>query len=409
LALESGAIGMQLDTEDILQILDHFSTLKDPRSHINRKHLLGELMVICVASVLAGCEGPIAIGRWAVMKRTWLKEHLELPGGIPSHDTIGRLLMVIRPAAFQACFANWLTAIIKAKEPSLPQVDADSATPAACAATPPRHLAVDGKTLRRSHDRRRGLGPLHLVSAWAVDYGVSLGQLATEEKSNEITAIPELLQQVELKGSVVTIDAMGCQKEIAATIVDGGGDFCLALKGNQGNLHAAVVDYAEEQILNDFADCQVETLEHQEPKKHGRQDHYTYYQFVAPAHLPGRDQWKKLNSIGVAIRRSQCGDKETVDVRFYITSLLLNVALFAKIVRGHWAIENTLHWCLDVTFREDDCRVRERNLTNNLAWLKRFAISLLKQVKDQQSVAMRRRCCGWSDEYLAQVLFGKEA
>jgi predicted transposase YbfD/YdcC len=395
---------MQLDTEDILQILDHFTTLEDPRCHINRKHLLGDLVVICVCAVLSGCEGPIAIGRWADMKADWLKKHLALPSGIPSHDTLGRLLMVLRPAAFQACFANWLTAILEAKQPSLPQ-NADGSS----IVTLPRHLAVDGKTLRGSHDRRRGLGPLHLVSAWAVDYGVSLGQLATEEKSNEITAIPELLQQVELKGSVVTIDAMGCQKEIAATIVAGGGDFCLALKGNQGNLHAAVVDYAEEQVLNEFADCQVETLEHDEKKKHGRQDHYTYYQFAAPAHLPGLEQWKKLRTIGVAIRRSQSGDKETVDVRFYITSLLLNVALFAKIVRGHWGIENTLHWCLDVTFREDDSRVRERNLTNNLAWLKRFAISLLKQVPDKQSIAMRRRCCGWNDDYLAQVLFGKKA
>ena len=393
---------MKLDTEDIQEIIQHFAALEDPRSHINRKHLVGDLMVICVCAVLSGCDGPIAIGRWAKMKAAWLEQHLALPGGIPSHDTIGRLLMVLRPSAFQACFANWLAAIMQNKELALQKNSDDPRVKFA------RHIAIDGKSLRRSHDRRRGLGPLHLVSAWAVDCGVSLGQLATEEKSNEITAIPQLLEQVDLKGSIVTIDAAGCQKEIAATIVGGGGDFCLALKGNQGNLHAAVVDYAEDKIVNDLTDCQVETLEYQEKKQHGRQDHYTYYQFVAPENLPGREQWKKLRSIGVAIRRSQCGDKETVDVRFYITSLLLNVALFAKVVRGHWGIENTLHWCLDVTFREDDSRVRERNLTNNLAWLKRFAISLLKQAPDKQSVAMRRRCCGWSENYLAQVLFGKD-
>ena len=393
---------MQVDTEDILEIIQHFATLEDPRSHVNRKHLLGDLIVICVCAVLAGCDGPIAMGKWTVLKKAWLKQYLALPGGIPSHDTLGRLLVALRPAAFQACFTNWLAAIMQAKQRVLQASSDDPSVPL------PRHIAIDGKTLRRSHDHRRNLGALHLVSAWAVDHGVSLGQLATEEKSNEITAIPELLEQMELQGSIVTIDAAGCQKEIVATIVDGGGDFCLALKGNQGNLHKAVVDYAEDKILNDLADCQVETLEYQEKKQHGRQAHYSYYQFAAPDTLPGYKSWKKLRSIGVAIRRSKSGDKETVDVRFYITSMLINVALFAKVVRGHWGIENTLHWCLDVTFREDESRVRERNLTNNIAWLKRFAISLLKQVPDKQSVAMRRRSCGWSDDYLAQVLFGNE-
>jgi predicted transposase YbfD/YdcC len=268
-----------------------------------------------------------------------------------------------------------------------------------------RHIAIDGKTLRRSHDRRKGLGPLHLVSAWAVECGVSLGQLATEEKSNEITAIPQLLEQVELQGSVVTIDAAGCQKEIAAKIVQGGGDYCLALKGNQGNLHAAVADRIETLMGDDFAGCDVQTLECQE-KKHGRVDHYTYHQLGTPRDLPGREEWTQLRTIGVAIRLSTRGDRETTDVRFYISSLPPDVKLFAQSVRGHWSIENSLHWCLDVTFREDDSRVRERNLTNNMAWLKRFAISLLKQVQDKRSVAMRRRCCGWNENYLAQVLFG---
>jgi predicted transposase YbfD/YdcC len=394
---------MQVDAEDILEISAHFGKLEDPRSHINQKHLLGDLMVICVCAVLSGCDGPIAIGDWAKAKAAWLQRHLELPHGIPSHDTIGRLLMALKPTAFQACFANWVAAIVKAKEQQPNEAGQPSdPTPVAAAL---RHIAIDGKTLRRSHDRRKGLGPMHLVSAWAVDCGVSLGQLATEEKSNEITAIPQLLEQIELKGSIVTIDAAGCQKEIAAKIVDGGGHYCLALKGNQGNLHAAVALHIEQLMADDFAGCQVQTIECQEKKKHGRLDHYTYYQLPAPAELPGRAAWKKLQTIGVAIRVSQRGDQETADVRFYINSLPLDVKLFAKSVRGHWGIENTLHWCLDVTFREDDSRVRERNLTNNMAWLKRFAISLLKQVQDKRSVAMRRRVCGWNEDYLAQVLF----
>jgi predicted transposase YbfD/YdcC len=389
---------MQVDAADILEINAHFGKLEDPRCHINRKHLLGDVMVICVSAVLSGCDGPLAIGDWAQAKAAWLQEHLELPHGIPSHDTIGRILMALKPAAFQACFREWIAALVTAKE--RPGEAESAAVPG------PRHIAIDGKTLRRSHDRRRGLGPLHLVSAWAVECGVSLGQLATEEKSNEITAIPQLLEQVELKGSIVTIDAAGCQKEIAAKIVAGRGDYCLALKGNQGNLHAAVAERIEAWMAADFAGVEVQTLECHEPKRHGRVDHYIYHQFAAPRDLPGRAAWKKLQTIGVAIRLSTCGERETYDVRYYLSSLPLDVKLFAKSVRGHWGIENSLHWCLDVTFREDDSRVRERNLTNNMAWLKRFAISLLKQVPDQRSIAMRRRHCGWNEKYLAQALFG---
>ena len=333
---------MPVDTDEILEISRHFGELEDPRSHINRKHLLGDLIVICICAVISGCDGPIAIGDWAKAKGEWLKQHLPLPYGVPSHDTIGRLLMALRPAAFQACFAHWIEAVLTAKEDALRDAVEDPAM------TSHRHIAIDGKTLRRSHDRRKGLGPLRLVSAWAVDCGISLGQLATEEKSNEITAIPQLLEQIELKKSIVTIDAAGCQKQIAAKIINGGGDYCFSLKGNQGNLHAAVSSWIEAMMLDDFADCQVETLEYEE-KKHGREDHYTYHQFDAPDDLPGRGQWKQLRTIGVAVRFSKCGDVETDDVR--------------------------------------------------------FAISLLKQVPDKRSVAMRRRCCGWNENYLTQVLF----
>ena len=391
---------MQVNTEEILEICEHFGKLEDPRCHINRKHLLVDLIVICVCGVLSGSNGPISIGEWAASKKDWLKAHLKLPNGIPSHDTIGRLLMALKPAAFQECFTSWIASLVGAQK-------SDNRVEAGGPPVPQqRHIAIDGKTLRRSHDRRKGLGAMHLVSAWAVDCGVSLGQLATAEKSNEITAIPELLEQVQLKNAIVTIDAAGCQKEIAAQVVDGGGDFCLALKGNHGNLFEAATDWVEERMANDFADCKYEMLETKKEKKHGREDRYTYYQFEAPKELPGREDWKKFKTLGVAIRRSRRDAEETEDVRYYINSLPLDVKLFAKTVRGHWGIENSLHWCLDVTFREDDCRIRERNLTDNVAWLKRFAISLLKQVKDKASIAGRRRMCGWSENYLAQVVFG---
>jgi len=218
-----------------------------------------------------------------------------------------------------------------------------------------------------------------------------------------MTAIPELLGNLELNGAVVTIDAAGCQRSIVEQIIDGGGDYVLSLKGNQTKLHAAVASHIEKHMANNFADitarCFQETV-----KGHGRLDDITYYQMPVPKDLTNREKWKGLKTIGVAIRNSECRGKTKTDVRYYISSLGVSVKRFAKYMRGHWAIENTLHWYLDVTFREDDSRVRERNTANNLAWLKRFTMSLLKQKKDKYSVAMRRRVAGWDLDYLAQVL-----
>jgi predicted transposase YbfD/YdcC len=367
-------------------ILKEFETLEDPRSNVNRVHQLGDIIVISIMAVIAGADGPKAIGTWAMSNQAWLQDRLELPGGIPSHDTIGRVLMALKPAAFQKCFEQWIASLL-AKHPGL---DWDI-------------LAVDGKALRRSHDAKSSLRPLFLVSAWAVRRGVSLGQLATAEKSNEITAIPNLLGNLDLEGSIVTIDAAGCQKSIAEKIIVGKGDYVLALKGNQGNLHQAVIDYVIKHMENDFAEilCRQHT---EYCKGHGREDEISYYQLPVPKDLPGLDQWKDLRTLGVAIRQSESAKRSTTEVRYYISSLRLSVKKFAACVRGHWGIENTLHWCLDVTFREDENRVRDRTLANNLAWLKRFAISLLKQVDDKESIAMRRRMAGWNPNYLSKVL-----
>lgn len=375
---------------DIVSILDYFGELEDPRSHVNRRHLLGDLIVISICGVIAGADGPKAIGVWADANDEWLQQRLELPNGIPSHDTIGRLLAALRPEAFQSCFQTWLKSIGEDWRPS------DSPTASEV-------IAIDGKALRRSHDRKKGLGPLFLVSAWSVSRGVSLGQLATEAKSNEITAIPQLIDNIDVEGAVVTIDAAGCQKKIAAKIVDQKGDYVLALKGNQGKLHQAVITWINEQLDNDFADVNVRMYE-ETVKGHGRIDTLIYYQFQAPADLPGKKNWKRLRTIGIAIRISQKDGKETSDVRYFISSLRLSVRRFARAVRGHWGIENTLHWSLDVTFREDESRLRDRKAADNIAWLKRFAISLLKQCTDKESLAMRRRMAGWNPEYLAEVL-----
>lgn len=367
-------------------ILSHFSDLEDPRSTVNRAHLLQDIIVIAIMAVIAGADGPKAIGVWAESNEDWLSHRLELPGGIPSHDTIGRVLMAIKPSAFQSCFQTWLASLRSIVGPT----DVDV-------------VAIDGKALRRAHDRKNGLGPLFLVSAWAVQRGISLGQLATAEKSNEITAIPELLDQIEIESSVVTIDAAGCQRSIADKIIAGQGDYVLALKGNQGKLHQTVVDYVIEQIDNDFANAKYR--HHVERSKgHGREDEITYYQIAIPEDFPYAKNWNGLRTIGVVIRHSQSAKGETDDVRYYISSLPLGVKRFAECVRGHWGIENALHWCLDVTFREDESRVRNRIIAENLAWLKRFAISLLKQIDNKESIAMRRRMAAWNPSFLAKVL-----
>jgi len=378
----------KVNSDDVVSILKYFKDLKDPRSTINRRHLLGDLIVICVLAVIAGADGPKAIGVWAIANAQWLKHYLELPHGIPSHDTLGRLLATLKPQAFQSCFEQWIVTLSD-------HTEADSEEGK-------KQIAIDGKALRRSHDRRRNLGPLFLVSAWSVGRGISLGQLATAEKSNEITAIPELLDQIDVSNAVVTIDAAGCQRNIAEKIIDGGGDYLLALKGNQETLHREVTDYLAIHLENDFAD--VAARKHEEVVKgHGRIDTLIYYQMPVPDTLTMLRSWKGLKTIGMAIRVSQQQGQETSDVRYYISSTKMGVRRFAERVRGHWGIENSLHWCLDVTFREDDSRLRDRHAADNVAWLKRFAISLLKQQTDKETIAMRRRMAGWNTEYLAQV------
>jgi predicted transposase YbfD/YdcC len=371
------------------EIVVHFQELEDPRSTINQRHPLAGVLVIAVLAVLAGAGGPTAIARWASLKEEFLVRGLELPNGIPRKDVFRRLLMALKPAAFQACFAGWLQSL---RTEAAAETGAEQPI-----------LAVDGKTLRRSHDRNKGLGALHSVSVWASEYGLSLGQVACDEKSNEITAIPELLRLVDIKGAIITIDAMGTQKAIAGEIVAGGADYVLALKGNQETLHQAVIDSIAEQLKGDLADAQ----EHVTTEKcHGREETRTYLQLPAPKELPGFLLWKGLKSIGIATSCCLREGKETIEVRYYLSSLPVDVKQFARAVRGHWNIENSCHWSLDMTFREDESRLRERHLRENFAWLNRFALSLLKQHPGRQSLVMKRRSCGWSDAFLMEVVMG---
>lgn len=373
------------------EVVIHFAELEDPRSEINRLHPLVSVVVIAIMAVLAGASGPTAIAQWAVIKGDLLKTLLPLPNGVPRKDVFRRVLLALQPGAFQACFVNWLQALRTAA--------------AAKTGVEQPVLAIDGKTLRRSHDKSKGLGALHSVSVWASEFGLSLGQVATDEKSNEITAIPELLKLVDIRGAIITIDAMGTQTAIAADIIEGKADYVLALKGNQETLHDAVIEYVNEQMHNDFSNIGARRHITRETG-HGREETRHYVQMPAPKTLPGFGRWKGLLTIGVAMLYCVRDGKETTEIRYYISSLAMKVKRFAHAVRSHWGIENTCHWSLDVTYREDESRIRETHVRENFAWLNRFTLSLLKQHPGKNSLVMKRRCCGWNDNFLVQTLTG---
>lgn len=370
-------------------IVRYFESLPDPRHPRNRRHLLGDVITIAVCGVIVGCSGPTNIEQWAKAKVDWLKQRLELPNGIPSRDCIRRVLSTLKPEAFQECFQSWIASLVGAGVHGRPVI------------------AIDGKTVRRSHDEKRGLGPLHLVSAWATEHGLSLGQVATDEKSNEITAIPELLERIDVKGAIVTIDAMGCQKSIAQKILDAQGDYVLAVKDNQPKLHEAIQDL--------FSDENQSTLlkqphrQHQTcDQSHGRRDERYYVLAKLPDDFPLKERWPGAKAVGMVLRVTQQRDGQTRgDVRYFISSRFLSGQRFAEAVRGHWGIENSLHWVLDVTFGEDQSRARQRRIADNLSWLRRFAISLLKQHPSKYSIVGKSRMAGWSNDFLMEVLAAK--
>lgn len=383
---------LSIGESDAVNILEYFAELPDPRSEVNRLHRLGDVIVISICAVVALADGPTAIATWATLNERWLRRHLALPNGIPRKDTFRRVLSLLNPTLFQQCFSEWLS--------SLELKSAEDASPGK------RHVAIDGKTLRRSHDRKADLGPLHVVSAWASDAGIVLGQLATDEKSNEITAIPELLEIIDIEDAVITIDAAGCQKNIASTIVDKKADYVLALKGNQGKLFSDVKLALDGCLDSEHRDRRVSR--HVEVEQgHGRLEARNYYQMAAPSWLNGRGKWKGLKTIGAVVRVYEENGVEKRDVRYFISSLRRNALMFANAVRSHWTIENSLHWSLDMTYREDESRTRNRTFADNLAWLRRMTLSLIKQHPAKESQIMKRRMAGWSTDFLMQALTGK--
>ena len=371
---------------NVESIGSYFESLCDPRHARNRKHRLVDVVVIAVCGMVCGSDGPTAIHRWASNRREWLGQWLALPNGIPSRDCIRRLLMALRPEAFQKCFQEWVAHAI--------QTDDGGAA---------RLIAIDGKTCRRSHDASRQLGPLHIVSAWASEEGIALGQVATEEKSNEITAIPLLLERIDLTNSLITIDAMGCQKAIARDIVAGGGDFVISVKDNQPKLCEAIETYFENHLERDLEDLRYRSHEVDEAT-HGRIDERSYVLTKVPRDFAVKKEWPWVKAIGYSLRVTRHADgRETDETRYYILSRYLSGKRCSEAVRGHWGIES-MHWVLDVNFREDDSRTRERTLGNNLSWLRRFAVTLLKRHPIKDSLRGKMIRCMMNTVFLAEVL-----
>jgi predicted transposase YbfD/YdcC len=340
--------------------------------------------------VICGADSWVEIEEFGKAKIDWFRTFLELPNGIPSHDTFGRVFAVLDPDQFRRGFVSWIQAISRITDGEI--------------------VAFDGKTLRRSHDNSLGKAAIHMVSAWASTNRLVLGQLKVDEKSNEITAIPELLRLLALKGCIVTIDAMGCQTEIAQTITDQGGDYVLALKGNQGSLHREVQDliaYAQETNFEAIAHDFHETVE----KGHGRIEvrrHWIISELEFIEYLNPDGAWAGFKSIGMVEAERQIGDETTCETRYYISSLSGDAQEFGQAVRAHWGIENSLHWVLDIAFREDESRVRKGNGPQNLAILRHIALNLLRHEKSAKcGIKAKRLKAGWSEEYLLKVLSGE--
>jgi predicted transposase YbfD/YdcC len=366
------------------QFATHFESLTDPRLARTRRHVLQDILVIALCGMIANANTWVDIERYGKTKLDFLRRFLELPNGIPSHDTFSRVFAKLDPAALLVCLQTWLNELRE-------QLGG-------------KQVAIDGKTLRGSHDGAARPNALHLVSAWATEARLFLGQVAVDQKSNEITAIPQLLELLDIEGDTVTIDAMGCQKEIAKTIVNKKANYVLQVKDNQPTLHAALreafIGFAEanytEPSLRRFrtVDCD-----------HGREEIREYFIVPVPAAVPGVDDWTGLTSIGMVYRTRKEGDKTSEEVAFYITSLAAQVKAFARAVRGHWGIETTLHWSLDVTFAEDQSRVRKQRGPENLGMLRRLVVSILQQdTSCKASLRGKRLIAGWDDEALLSIL-----
>jgi predicted transposase YbfD/YdcC len=364
----------------------HVSVLDDPRVDRSKTHLLPEILFVAICTMACGGDGFTDMEMFGHAKEDWLGKYLELPGGIPSHDTFGRVFSMIDPKAFTECFVNWTQALHVATEGEV--------------------IAVDGKTIRHSFDTATGKNALHLVSAWASENGLALGQVRVDDKSNEITAIPKLLDMIDVSGRIITTDAMGCQKDIAGKIVEKKGDYVLCLKGNQESLHEEVKYFFDEARAASFEDVEHSYFESVE-KDHGRIEIRRCWvvEDDAMEWLEKEDQWPGLKSIAAIESERRIGSKTTVETRYFISSLAGRAAKLVSAAREHWAIENSLHYVLDVTFSEDASRIRKDNAPENLATLRKIVINLIKKHKNSKaSIRSRLKKAAWDNSYLETIL-----
>jgi len=375
-----------MDTKKELSIVNHFSSLRDPRQAHKTAHSLMDILILTLCAVLSGADTWVDVQAFGQAKKEWLKTYLDLSNGIPSHDTLGRVFSLINPEELERCFKSWIAAIAGQIKGVVP---------------------IDGKTLRRSFDSATGKSAIHMISAWSTEAGLVLGQLKTEDKSNEITAIPKLLKLLALKGCIVTIDAMGCQKEIAQAIQEQGADYVLALKGNQQGLYDEVYDLfqkAHECNFDGFTWSEFQSAN----QSHGRLENRHYWTIELAGELERVAEWLNLNTIVMVESISQkTGQEEAREFRFYISSMKGDAQEFAQVIRSHWGIENSLHWVLDVAFREDDSRIRKDHAAENFSLIRRLALNLLKNESTVKTgIKAKRLRAGWDETYIWNVLGG---
>ena len=364
-------------------ISKHFNNLSDPRRD-NRRHKLIDIITIAICGVICNADSFEHIAEFGRAKQQWLNRFLGLPHGIPSPDTFERVFARIDPKQFKRCFMQWIEAI--------------------CDLTKGEVIAVDGKTLRRSHDKSDGKAAIHMVSAWACANGLVVGQIKTEDKSNEITAIPELLKMLQIKGCIVTIDAMGCQKAIAETIIEKKADYVFSLKGNHSLLHDDVKLFFQTQKETDFKDISNDYYESTDAE-HGKIEIRRYWTTSDIDWLQNKENWRKLKTICMVERERQFDHKTECETSYYIGSIGDNAERFAHAVRSHWSIENSLHWVLDVSFREDESRIRKANAPENMAVLRHIALNMIKKETSlKKSIKSKRLRAGWDNDYLMKVL-----
>jgi predicted transposase YbfD/YdcC len=365
-------------------IYEYFATVTDPRVERTKLHLLMDILVIAICAVICGADTWVEMETYGRAKEKWLRQFLALPNGIPSHDTFARVLARLKPDELQHCFLRWMQAVSEVTQGEV--------------------VAIDGKTLRRSFDRASGKSAIHMVSAWASANRLVLGQQKVDEKSNEITAIPALLQLLELKGCIVTIDAMGCQKAIARTIIAQDADYVLTLKANHSVLYEEVQRFFAWAQQRQFADVPHEYY-HTLDGNHGRVEERRYWLVADLAWLTAKSEWAGLQSLGMVERQRTVAGKTTVEVHYYLTSLAGSGQQFGEAVRTHWSVENGLHWVLDVAFQEDQSRLRRDHAAENVAVLRHLALSLLRQESTcTNGIKVKRLKAALDEDYLERVL-----